>query len=230
MQSLLRGENMLEKISGVVFDLDGTLIDSMGIWYDVDIEFLGKRGLSVPNDINKLTEGKSFTETAHLFKELFNLSETIDEIKQEWIDMAWCYYRHKIPLKDGVLDFLDFLKINEIPMAIATSCSRQLAEAVVQQHNLDDYIKTIITSCEVSRGKPFPDVFIRAMEVMGVDRSLGLAFEDTVAGVEAAKAAGMKVVAVYDEHSKDDKEELKIKADYFIMSMDEMLDQGVMAV
>ncbi|KAB3525446.1 HAD family hydrolase [Alkaliphilus serpentinus] len=221
---------MFDHIDGVVFDLDGTLVDSMGIWYEVDCEFLSKRGLAVPANINKLTEGNSFTETAILFKELFHLSETIEEIKKEWILMTLDYYQNKIPLKDGVLDLLEYLKENKIPMAIATSCSRALAQAVIRQHNLEEYFKAIVTSCEVAKGKPHPDVFLKALELMGVEGKNGLAFEDTVAGVEAAKAAGMRVVAVYDKHSEDYVDEIKEKADYFVLSMDEAIDANEMAV
>ncbi len=213
---------MFNNIDGVIFDLDGTLIDSMGIWLQIDIEFLSKRGLDVPLDIGKMTEGKSFTENAHLFKKTFNLNETVEEIKAEWIEMAIEQYSEKIPFKSGAIKLLKELKNSGIKVGIGTSCSRDLTEAVIQQHKVADSFYTIVTSCEVCKGKPFPDVFLKVAEVLEVPYDRVLVFEDTIAGVQAAKAAGMKVVAVYDRHSEKDQKALKQLADYYIESMEDI--------
>ncbi len=215
---------MLQKIKGVIFDLDGTLVDSMGVWYKIDLDFLNKRGLGVPDNINKLTEGKSFTETAQLFKETFMLRESIEEIKAEWIQMGKDYYANRVPLKPGTKALLELFKNRGMKMGIASSCSRALLEAVLEQHQIKGYFSTIVTSCEVKRGKPSPDVFIKAAANLKVPAEQALVFEDSVAGVRGAKAAGMKVIAVYDPHAKDDEACLREEADLYIHSMEALVE------
>ncbi|SCY95140.1 HAD family hydrolase [Alkaliphilus peptidifermentans] len=214
---------MLNNIKAAIFDLDGTLIDSMFVWEKIDVDFLSERGIDVPDNIGKITEGKSFTETAMYFKETFALSESVEEIKNQWIKMGLIYYQNNVEMKPGAKELLETLKDNGIKMGIATSCSRDLLEAVLDQHNLHKYFQSIVTSCEVKRGKPYPDVFLKVSEELNIHHKHILAFEDTVAGVLAAKAAGMKVVAVYDTHSEKHTHELKETADYYIISMEELL-------
>ena len=89
---------MLQNIKAVLFDLDGTLVDSMWMWKDIDIEYLGKRGIALPESLQKDIEGMSLTETATHFKTRFQLPETLEEIKKEWMDMARDKYCHQVPL------------------------------------------------------------------------------------------------------------------------------------
>ena len=94
---------MLENIEAVLFDLDGTLVDSMWMWKDIDIEYLGKRGFGLPVELQKDIEGMSLTETAIYFKTRFGLSDTLEEIKAEWMDMAREKYCHQVPLNPGAM-------------------------------------------------------------------------------------------------------------------------------
>jgi len=207
---------MLNDIKAVIFDLDGTLIDSMWIWKEIDIEYLGKRGIAVPDNLQKDIEGMSFTETAMYFKKTFNLSETIDEIKTEWNEMAYDFYKNKIMLKDGVKEFIRYLKSKDIKLGIGTSNSKELATEALKRHNIINYFDAIRTSCEVKKGKPFPDVFLKVAEDLKVKPEECLVFEDTYAGVLAAKRAGMKVIAIYDELSLPNKEYICQLADRYV--------------
>lgn len=206
----------LKDIKGIIFDLDGTLVDSMWIWRQVDIDFLEKRGIHLPEDLQKSIEGKSFTETAHYFKERFDLIETIEEIQDEWNEMARLFYRERIPLKNGVLAFLEKAHANHIQMGIGTSNSRELLLEVLKAHDIESYFKTIRTSCEVEKGKPFPDIFLKVAEDMGLAPEQCLVFEDTHAGIMAAKSAGMQAVAIYDELSEPYTDVIKQHADHYI--------------
>ena len=96
---------MYKDINAVIFDVDGTLIDSMWIWKQVDIEFLGKRGIALPERLQMEIEGMSYSETAVYFKERFNLLECLEEIKEEWRLMAEDYYKCHIQLKSGAKEF-----------------------------------------------------------------------------------------------------------------------------
>ena len=93
---------ILDYIKAVIFDLDGTLVDSMWMWEDIDIEYLGRYGLSCPEDLQKAIEGMSFTETAVYFKERFGLPDSIEEIKEAWIAMSLEKYEKEVPLKPDV--------------------------------------------------------------------------------------------------------------------------------
>ena len=99
---------MLENIDAVIFDLDGSLVDSMWMWRQIDIEYLGKFGIELPEDLQEAIEGMSFSETACYFKERFRLPDSIQQIKADWNAMAWDKYSNEVPLKEGVDDFWKF--------------------------------------------------------------------------------------------------------------------------
>jgi len=207
---------MLNDIKAVIFDLDGTLVDSMWIWKDIDIKYLAKKGFELPEDLQKEIEGMSFTETANYFKNRFNIEDDVEEIKKEWNEMSYDYYKTKIELKDGVVEFLNFLKSRNIKMGIGTSNSRQLATVVLESRNILHYFDTVRTSCEVKSGKPSPDIFLKVAEDLKVKPEECLVFEDTYAGVLAGKRAGMKVIAIKDDLSFQYKKEITELADSYI--------------
>ena len=99
---------MLHKKEAVIFDMDGSLVDSMWVWKDIDIEYLGKFGLDIPDDLQMAIEGKSFTETAEYFKERFFLEDSIEDIMADWNEMAWHKYRTRVMLKPGAKELLEF--------------------------------------------------------------------------------------------------------------------------
>ena len=214
---------MLTNKKAVIFDLDGTLVDSMGIWDDINVEYLGKFGLKVPKDLQKAISGMSFTETAKYFKETFQLPTSLEEIKEAWNTMAIEKYKHEIPLKSGVLDFLKQLKQRGIRTGIATSNSIELVNAVLHSLEIASYFDEVHTSCEVQKGKPAPDIYLLVAECLCVAPEHCLVFEDVLEGILAGKRAGMEVCAVEDEFSKFMREEKKALADYYITSYKEIV-------
>lgn len=209
---------MLEKIQAVIFDMDGTLIDSMWMWRNIDIEYLGRFGIPLPETLQREIEGMSFSETAAYFKERFQIPDTIDEIKNDWNQMAWEKYEKEVPVKEGVFEFLKYLKERGVKTGIATSNSAELAQMVLEKRGLTPYFDAVHTSCEVKRGKPYPDIYEFVAEKLGVQPEHCLVFEDVMHGILAGKAANMKVCAIYDEYSKEQDEEKKRTADYYIQS------------
>ena len=208
---------MLDQIKAVIFDLDGTLVDSMGLWRDIDIEFLGERGIEYQDDLQEKIEGMSFTETAVFCKEYYHLMESVEELKAIWNRMAEDKYRYEVQLKPGIMGFLDGLKARGIKMGIATSNSTELIKAVN-----DAYLSCIVTSCSVKKGKPAPDVYLEAARQLEVLPEECLVFEDIVKGIEAGKNAGMRVCAVEDAYSAPQREKKKELCDYYIESYDEI--------
>lgn len=123
---------MLENIKAVLFDLDGTLVDSMWMWEDIDIEYLGRYGYELPPELQKDIEGMSLSETAVYFKERFSIPESLEEIKSTWMDMARDKYTNKVPLKPGAREFLVWLRQQGIRTGIASSNGIELVETVLK--------------------------------------------------------------------------------------------------
>lgn len=213
---------MLKNVKAVLFDLDGTLVDSMWMWKSIDIEFLNKYGIEFPEDLQSKIEGMSFSETAIYFKNRFQLTDSIEQIKEEWNQMAGEKYKNEVPLKEGALDLLMYLKNNNIPAGIATSNSRELVDLVIEKLGIMEYFQSIRTSCEVNSGKPSPDIYLLVAKDLGVNVEQCLVFEDVISGVMAGKNAGMKVCAVYDPFSEEDTVTKRELADYYIHSFKEL--------
>lgn len=214
---------MLKNIDAVIFDLDGTLVDSMWMWKSIDIEYLGRFGLTMPLDLQKNIEGMSFSETAVYFKTQFQLPDSLDQIKSDWNRMARDKYLHEVPLKEGVLTLLQHLKEQGIPAGIATSNSKELVELVIEKLGIHEYFTSVRTSCEVAKGKPSPDIYLLVAEDLGVEPEKCLVFEDVLQGVMAGKNANMKVCSVYDKFSEKDEKEKIMLSDYYVRSMSEVL-------
>lgn len=214
---------MLKDIEAVIFDLDGTLVDSMWMWKDIDIEYLGRHGFAVPAGLEKEIEGMSYTQTAAYFKERFALPYSLEEIKEEWVRMAYDKYKYEVPLKRGALAFLKYLKEHHIPAGIASSNSVDLVKTVLKSHGVEEYFESIHTSCEVPKGKPAPDIYLLVARELKSDPSRCLVFEDIPNGIRAGKNAGMRVCAVEDAFSKKDEAEKRALADYYIDNFEEIL-------
>lgn len=216
---------MLENIKAVLFDLDGTLVDSMWMWKDIDIEYLGKRGFDLPGELQKDIEGMSLTETATYFKNRFELPESLEEIKKEWMDMARDKYCHQVPLKPGAKEFLLYLKEHQIRTGIASSNGIELVHAVLQAQGVDQYLDSVHTCCDVKRGKPNPDIYLLVAEELDVKSEECLVFEDIPMGILAGKRAGMRTCAVEDVFSRDQMNEKRQLADYYIQDYYDVLQE-----
>ena len=213
---------LLGRQAAVIFDLDGTLVDSMWMWEQIDIEYLSRHGYERPPTLEKDIEGMSFSETAVYFKETFCLPDSLEQIKQAWIDMSIEKYRREVPLKKGALRFLQFLKGSGIPVGIATSNNREIVDVVTKSLKIRPYFQVIATACEVAAGKPAPDVYLNVAGRLGVEPEQCLVFEDVPAGIFSGKAAGMAVCAVADVFSAHMEEEKRRLADFFIEDYDEI--------
>lgn len=207
---------MLQDIEAVIFDLDGSLVDSMWMWQEIDIEYLSRFGIELPEDLQREIEGMSFSETAVYFKERFQIADSLEKMKADWNQMAWDKYMHEVPLKEGVYEFLCGCRDRGIRLGIATSNSRELVENIAAVHNLRDFFTCIMTGCDVAKGKPAPDIYLAVAKELHVEPSRCLVFEDIVPGIMAGKNAGMRVCAVEDAYSVQSREEKKASADYYI--------------
>ncbi len=215
----------LENVEAVIFDVDGTMADSMWMWKRIDKEYLERFGIPLPDTLQADIEGWSFYETAAYFKERFHLEDSVEKIMADWNEMAWEKYEREVPLKPGVRDFMKLCKSRGIKMGIATSNSRELLERVERIHGLTEYVSCIRTGSEVQKGKPAPDIYLAVAEELQVAPEKCLVFEDLAAGIMAGKNAGMKVCAVQDAYSLDSDREKRRLADYYIEEFGQVVER-----
>ena len=213
---------MFTGIKGLLFDLDGTLADSLWIWPAIDVEFLGEYGIDCPGGIQEDLGGSSFYEVAVYFKNRFDIPLSLSEIMDRWNDMARDKYAREIPLKEGVRSFLLRAREKNYKMAIASSNSRVLVEEFLKKEGIDEFIDTIVSSDEAANGKPAPDVYLMAAKKLGLKNSECFVFEDIPDGIRAGKAAGCRVCAMEDRFSADKREEKRLLADYYADSFAEL--------
>lgn len=214
----------MSKYAGAIFDLDGTLLDSMWIWDQIDVEFLAKRGImEVPKDYQETIATFGAEKTAVYTIERFGLNEKPEDLVQEWLDMAEDYYANRLQLKDGVYKYMKKLHEKGIPMAVATSSDIALVQPCLERTGLMPLLKTVITVKEAGRGKKFPDIYRKAAEILNCTPEECLVFEDVLEAATTALNAGFSVVGVADDRCPEESAaELKKRADYYIESFREL--------
>ena len=200
-------------MNAYIFDLDGTLLDSMNVWEQIDVDFLSKRGFDVPEDYFDAVGSLSFQEAAEYTIERFNLPDTVDNLLVEWNSMAVYAYVNTVPLKPNALEYLTALKNRGAKLAIATSLPAALYEPVLRNHGIMELFDVVCSTDEVTHGKTRPDVFILAAQRLGVAPEMCVVFEDILQAMQSARRAGMTVYGVYDDSSSEHWEAIKKTAD-----------------
>ena len=218
-------KELIESVDAVLFDLDGTVVDSMWIWKQIDIDYFARFGLTMPDDYQRRIEGLSFYETAVFTHDMFIPHVSVEQIIKDWNSMALSHYENTVKPKEDVRKFLTFLKNSGKKLGIATSNSRILCNATLSGNGRLDYFDSILTGEECGAGKPCPDVYINSAKALDALPERSIVFEDICKGIEAGNAAGMITVAVHDDYSKDQWEEKCRIADYHIMSYKEITDE-----
>ncbi len=197
----------ITKIKAAIFDLDGTLLDSAYVWAEVDRQFLGSRGLELPDDYCKSICTMNLEQAAVYTKKRFALSNSIDEIIDEWKSSAMHEYRDNVKPFEGAYEFLALLKQRGIKTALATASDRVFYEPALKRTGLYELLDFFSQTSEVERGKGFPDVYLHAAAALGVKPADAAVFEDIPEGISGARAGGFVCVgalcgALKEEHGE----------------------------
>ena len=210
-------------INGIIFDLDGTLIDSMTVWSSIDIAFLKENGIAdPPPDVSDKVKKMTVERSAEYFIERFGLSCTREYVIRRIEELVRIQYEEKIPLKPYVCELLDMLDEKGIPCGVATATYRGLAEAVLKRCGIYERFRFLLTDAEYPLGKTCPDIFLGGASLLGTSPVETLVIEDSLHCCETAKNAGFIVAGIYDSVSAADRLVIERIADYYFDSLAEL--------
>lgn len=203
-------------ISGVIFDVDGTLLDSMAIWHDVSDRYLQRRGIEAPPGLSDLVFTMTLPEGCRYIKDLFSLPDPAEQMEEDILSEIRDFYYNEAQLKPGAREFLTVLRDSGIPLAVATAGVRQTHEAALARLGILDLFREIFVCSELSTSKREPEIYLRAARALGAAPEHICVFEDALYAVRTAKAAGFRVIGVADDAEAGGRDEIKNTADAFI--------------
>jgi HAD superfamily hydrolase (TIGR01509 family) len=207
-------------IDAVVFDLDGVLIESEEVWDAVREEYVRERGGRYDAEVQRAMMGMSSVEWSRYLHDVAGVPDEPDEIDAEVVRRMLAAYREHLPLVPGAVDAVQRIAAR-YPLGLASSANRPLIDTVLEVAGLTRFFRATVSSEEVERGKPAPDVYREAARLLGIPSERCAAVEDSHSGIRSAKAAGMHVVAIPNPSYPPDEEALA-QADVAIRSLDEL--------
>ena len=203
------------RIRGAIFDVDGTLLDSMFIWDTIGETYLRSIGYQPKENLNETFKNMSLHQAARYYQTEYGVTLSIDEIMDGVNAMLERYYRFEVPLKPGAAELLERLRQSGVRLCIATATDRHLVEAALDRCGVLSCFGEIFTCNEVGHGKDEPDIFEVALRFLGTRREETLVFDDALYAVRTAKEAGFPVAAVYDSHEKE-QDKVRLLADIYL--------------
>ena len=208
---------------GLIFDMDGTLLESMTLWHTLGERYLKGRGIhEVPHGMNETLYPMDMHQSARWIKDHFGLPDSPEDIIEGVESMLEAQYHHHIEPKAGTGAFLEKLAATgRYRMCLATATARHLVEPALERTGLARFFEFIITTQEVGVGKHRPDVFLKALEQLDLPLSEAVVFEDALYAVETAKKAGFAVVAVADAEARSEQDAIRRVADAFVERIEE---------
>ena len=210
-------------IKGAIFDIDGVLLDSMGIWDDLGARYLRSLGKIPEEGLNKILFSMSMEQGAEYLNEHYGLNKSVKETVDGIGRMLEDYYFYEVLLKPGAKEILEFLKSKNIKMAAATSSPRTHIEKALSRNGLLGYIDKIYTTGEVGVSKHSPDIYNLAADFLKTKSEETLVFEDSLYALKTAKEAGFVTVGVFDEKGESNQAELENQADLYLKKLDDFI-------
>ena len=203
----------IENIKLFLFDLDGTILDSLKIWNDIDLLFFKNHNLIMGEDYHIVIAPLTLEETATYTKNTYKLDIDEEQIMKEWSDLAIKEYAENVNLKKGVKEFLDYLKNKNVHLAIATSCNEEMFKPCLERYGIVSYFEHFYTSQNLKINKSNTNFFKEILNEYKIEPDQILFFEDSLASMKCAKSLGFNVVAVMDKKWEKQKEEIIASSD-----------------
>ena len=214
----------MTRFKGVIFDLDGTLLDSMKVWENIDRDFLTENGAVYTHDVSDIVKKMTVTESANFFITRFNLDLTAQQVIDRIEEMVSEKYHNTIPLKKGAYETVKKLYDSGIKMCVATATYNSLAFAALKRLGILDMLEFVLTCQDVDAGKDDPVIFTKSAERLGFDKNDVMVVEDSLHCIETAKKAGFFTAAVYDPIAKNEWDKIRETADAAFMEIDEIFN------
>jgi HAD superfamily hydrolase (TIGR01509 family) len=208
--------NLFPPHRAAIFDLDGTLLDSMWVWRAVDRAFFAVRGMEAPADYAEKLQSLTFRETAEYTIARFALPESPEDLMAQWNEMSFRQYRDHVKFKPGAREYLEALRGLGVKLGVATNLTTHVARAVLASNGALDWFGALTSADEVPRGKQYPDIYLLAARRLGVEPRLCVAYDDVAKSLLGIRAAGMTACAVREPDMPQDWEGMKREFDCYI--------------
>ena len=211
-----------DNIEAYIFDLDGTLIDSNGVWKEIDRLIFEKNNVCLSDSELNAAAAMNYSDFLGFLRS-YGIAYTLDELKSELDGYAVIKYSSEIRLKNGVKEYLDKLKKAGKKIFLATASPEKLYAPVLKNNGVYGYFDGFVTTEEAGAEKDCPDIYLLAAKKCAAEPHNCAVFEDILSGIKSAKSVGMFAVGVYDSCSADEADSIKNAADMYIMDFKELL-------
>jgi HAD superfamily hydrolase (TIGR01509 family) len=213
---------MAQPFRAIIFDLDGVLADSEPWWNEIDAQLLREYGeKNYHGQYHENVLGVSYRLAVEFYKKTFGINAPTEELVKRRGEIATEFFADRVDLFPNAKQVLEELRKKKLRLAVATSSVSASARPFLDRHQIGEFFDVIITGDEIERGKPEPDIYLRAVEKLGVPAKECLVIEDSLSGIAAGKAAKMRVAAIPDRRFVDPRE-YKKEADYLLNDLSEI--------